>query len=371
MQFLPARRAPATLLIAGVAALLALSGCGTPGAPQPPSLQLPDRVTDLAAQRNGSQVTLTWKMPRRTTDKINIKAPIPVRVCRQEPPAACHPLAASLSFAPGADATFTDELPAPLASGPPRPVSYFVELPNTRGRSAGLSNPAAILAGQSPDALAGLHAEAHPEGIALHWTSAASEPPATEIRLHRRLLTPPETKPAEGLLAPQPEPLEQNLLIDDPAHPGRAPNRALDRSARLGQSYEYRAQRIVLIELNGQKLELAGPLTDPVRVEAADIFPPATPTGLAAVAISTDTAPSIDLNWQPGTEANLAGYAVYRTEPGGDWQRISPAQPIPSPAFHDTGVQAGHSYIYAVTAIGHNGRESARSPEATETVPQP
>ena len=41
-------------LAAGLAAVLA--GCGTPGTPLPPSLKLPDPVTDLAAVRAGSQV---------------------------------------------------------------------------------------------------------------------------------------------------------------------------------------------------------------------------------------------------------------------------------------------------------------------------
>ena len=38
---------------------LAIAGCGTPGAPLPPSLKLPDQVKDLSAIRNGNQVSLT------------------------------------------------------------------------------------------------------------------------------------------------------------------------------------------------------------------------------------------------------------------------------------------------------------------------
>ena len=79
----------------------------------------------------------------------------------------------------------------------------------------------------------------------------------------------------------------------------------------------------------------------------------------------------IDLSWLPVTEADLAGYAVYRREGEGAWQRISPAQPVVGPAFHDPEVQPGHTYRYAVTAIDQLGHESARSPEAEETVPNP
>src|SRR5262249_37314381 len=60
-----------------------LSGCGTPGAPQPPSLNLPDAVTDLAAVRTGNVVTLTWTMPKRNTDKLLLKGSIAVEICRK------------------------------------------------------------------------------------------------------------------------------------------------------------------------------------------------------------------------------------------------------------------------------------------------
>jgi fibronectin type 3 domain-containing protein len=120
-------------------------------------------------------------------------------------------------------------------------------------------------------------------------------------------------------------------------------------------------------------LELASEFSAPVRVEAKDIFPPETPTGLAAVATAGEdgAAPAIDLSWQPVTDADLAGYAVYRREGEAAWQRISTSEPLAPPAFHDTQVQSGHSYRYAVSAIDQGGHESARSAEAVETVPNP
>ena len=72
----------AGLAIALAAGLLA-TGCGTPGTPLPPSLHLPDPVTDLTAVRNGDQVSLTWTMPRKNTEKILLKGDIAVRICRK------------------------------------------------------------------------------------------------------------------------------------------------------------------------------------------------------------------------------------------------------------------------------------------------
>jgi len=362
-------------LAAGLAAAMGFVGCGTPGAPLPPSLKLPDPVTNLSAARTGDQVELTWTMPRKNTDKLLIKGNIPVHVCRKEASGACRPVTASLSFAPNAKATYTETLPAGLASGAPRPLTYFVELLSPRGRSAGLSNEATVLAGKAPGAVTGLSATLRKEGAVLRWNLDSAASTATAIRLHRRLLTPQpqaeSAKPAaqQGLLAPPKEPVEQNLLVDSPG----PQDRTIDKTIRFGETYEYRAQRVVRITVDGQTVELAGPLSDPIRVEAIDTFPPAVPTGLAAVATAADSAAglSIDLSWLPIAEADLAGYAVYRREGDGAWSRISPQQPVVGPGFHDPHVQPGHTYRYAVTAIDQLGHESARSEEAKETVPSP
>jgi len=360
-----------------LACALVLAGCGTPGAPLPPSLNLPDPVTDLAATRTGDRVALTWTMPKKNTDKLLLKGNVAVRVCHKEDQATCTPVNAKLSVAPGSSGTFTDTLAPALSSGTPRPLIYFVELTNRNGRSAGQSNAAAMLAGQAPAPVTGLAAQVRKEGVVLRWTP---DSPHAAIRLHRTLLTPqpsaaPGTKPKsqQGILAPPPEPLEQSLLVDAGPSSVEAPDHALDKDVRFGQTYEYRAQRVARVTVNGQALELAGELSAPIRVEILDVFPPAVPTGLAAVATAADaTAPaSIDLSWQPVSDADLAGYQVYRREADGAWQRITPAQPVVGPAFHDGQVQPGHTYRYTVTAVDQGGHESARSAETEETVPNP
>jgi hypothetical protein len=369
------KAAPA-VLAASVATLFAAIGCGTPGAPLPPSLKLPDPVTNLSASRTGNQVSLTWTMPRRNTDKLLIKGDVAVRVCRKESSGACLPVPANLSFAPQAKAAFAETLPVALASGAPRPLIYFVELLSPHGRSAGPSNAAHVLAGEAPGPVAGLSAQLRKDGAVLHWNADAAPSPATVIRLHRKLLTPqPSAESAakpdsqQGFLAPPKEPIEQSLLVDSTTQPAQA----LDKTIHFGETYEYRAQRVARVTVDSQTVELAGPLSDPIRVEAIDTFPPAVPSGLAAVATTADSAAgaSIDLSWLPVAEADLAGYAVYRREGEGAWQRISPAQPVVGPAFHDPEVRPGHVYRYAVTAIDQLGHESVRSPEAEETVPNP
>jgi hypothetical protein len=369
------RRAPLFgEFIALLVAAPALAGCGMPGAPLPPSLNLPIPVNDLSAVRTGGQVALSWTMPTKTTDKVLLKGNIAVRVCRNETSAAPCSVAATLQLAPGADASFTDTLPTPLASGPPRALTYFVELVNRKLRSAGLSNGAEILAGEAPPAIENLTAEMSKDGVLLRWAPAPAETSPVAIRLVRRLLTPPAKKSDQGPLPQPAEPLEQTLLVEPADHS----DRALDTSIRFGETYEYRAQRVARVTVGGSTLELAGPLSLPLRIDAVNVFPPSAPTGLAAVATAGEngSGPAIDLSWLPGVETNLAGYIVYRRDVGASsaapvWLRISPVQPVVGPGYHDPNVQPGHTYAYSITAIDQDGRESARSAEASDTVPGP
>jgi len=394
--------------LAGIALAAAsgLVGCGTPGAPQPPSLNLPDPVSNLSATRTGDVVKLTWTMPGKNTDKLKLKGDVAVRICRREGDGTCAQAdpqsGVALTFPPQADGVFTETLPAALATGAPRRLTYFVELKNKKGRSAGLSNGAVILAGQAPAAVMGLAAEVRRQGVVLHWVANAGSGgggPSTVVRLHRKLVSAqaPKSQGQTGLLAPEPEPLERTLIVETPDQTPRA----IDEDIRFGQTYEYQAQRVIRVATAGrvqagpapggpaqfgqtqggsaqtspsdagQTLELAGPLSDPIRVDAADIFPPAVPTGLAVVATTTPTEISIDLSWKANRDADLAGYAVYRREGEGPWRRISPPEPVVGPAFHDVHIRPGQTYRYAVTAVDQTGHESGRSTEAEETAPQP
>jgi hypothetical protein len=358
--------------IAALAAASALAGCGMPGAPLPPSLNLPVPVNDLSAVRTGGQVALTWTMPAKTTDKVLLKGDITVRVCRNESASTHCSVATTLQLAPKTDASFTDTLPSQLAAGPPRVLSYFVELVNRKGRSAGLSNSAAILVGEAPPAIENLTAQMRKDGVLLRWAPAPTESSPVAVHLVRRLLTPPAKQSNQGPLAQPAEPLEQTLLVEAASLTDHAPDASIDSNIRFGQTYEYRAQRVARVAVSGSTLELAGPLSAPVRIDAINVFPPSAPKGLAAVATAGEngSGPAIDLSWLPGAESDLVGYIVYRRDSETSaWQRISSAQAVVGPGYHDPNVQPGHTYSYAVTAIDQDGLESARSAEASDTVP--
>jgi fibronectin type 3 domain-containing protein len=104
-------------------------------------------------------------------------------------------------------------------------------------------------------------------------------------------------------------------------------------------------------------------------VFAHDVFPPAVPTGVQAVYSGLSQQKFIDLTWAPVTDADLAGYNVYRREEGTQPMKIS-SELVKTPAFRDANIQAGHKYFYSVSAVDLRGNDSAKSAEASEQVPQ-
>ena len=59
-----------------MAPALCLFGCGYPGEPLPPLLNIPQRVTDLAAVERGSKIIVQFTVPKLTTESVVIKGPL-------------------------------------------------------------------------------------------------------------------------------------------------------------------------------------------------------------------------------------------------------------------------------------------------------
>jgi fibronectin type 3 domain-containing protein len=75
---------------------------------------------------------------------------------------------------------------------------------------------------------------------------------------------------------------------------------------------------------------------------------------------------SVQLSWTANTEADLAGYTVYRSETGQAPVAIATVSNV-SPVYSDTPESSG-SYIYSVAAVDASGNESARSATVTAVV---
>ncbi|HKU20670.1 MAG TPA: fibronectin type III domain-containing protein [Terriglobales bacterium] len=377
--------------IAGLLLLASLLACGTPGVPLPPSLELPQAPQDLRASRKGDTVTLAWTVPRETTDHTNVRLRHlgPTRVCRsltlattkcadQVKEVDTRALLAASEAAAKAKAqtpvsnrkaqstpvrtapviaSATDTPPAALEQQHPTGfISYAVEALNSRGHSAGLSNQVQVPLAPTLPPPSDLAAKLAAEDIVLTFTGLVPDHEVPELHYACRIYRREKGSTSVGLVGEVPLSPSSRLEI-------------VDRSFQWQKTYEYWVTVVTIVSPKGKtSAEVEGENSAPVTVFANDVFPPAAPSGLQAVFSGVGQQPFVDLTWAPNTDPDLAGYNVYRREKNGPWTRINSAL-LPTPAYRDGNVAAGRTYFYAVTALDVHGNESARSPEASETVP--
>jgi fibronectin type 3 domain-containing protein len=81
--------------------------------------------------------------------------------------------------------------------------------------------------------------------------------------------------------------------------------------------------------------------------------------------------PFIDLIWTPVTNADLAGYNIYRSEGNHAAEQVVKlnADLVKLPSYRDSAVASGKTYNYSVSAVDVRGNESQRSEPANESVP--
>ena len=365
-----------------------ISGCASPGAPLPPSLKLPQPVTDLVATRVSGQVVLRWTTPARTTDRLLIAGPVTAEICREPVdsvaraalpvqrngraprpggPVMCN-VVQRMQVSPGPSEA-ADALPPALTSGTPGVLAYRVQLLNASGRTAGPSAAVYAASGGAPEPVTALKASSTKPGVVLEWTHATQPPDSVE--LDRKL----EVAPAGAAPPPKEKKQSGDLLLGTAATPADArfsakdTGGAIDRTAQPGAKYRYTVQRVRQVPFGGKTLEIRGEASAPVQVAVQAVFPPDMPTGLvAAPAFSPQGRPSIDLSWEPNVEVRIVGYKVYRSEADGDWKLLTP-EPVKVASYRDAGVTAGQRYRYRVTAVNDTKMESQPSSETAETAP--
>lgn len=351
-------------------ALAGLPGCGTPGAPQLPSLQLARPVEDLTATRVGNRVELDWTLPQKNTDRTLVKHIHETRICRREGVAlmsTCTVVAEVPTPKPQVQTKqkgqqvpetvrlqYVDALPPHLgASNPTGFVTYAVEEMNAKGRSAGLSNQVFIPVAPTLAAPEQLSAQVSGDGVTISWAGAV--PAVTPQGLTYRYQI--ERRPVGG---------PGYIVVGDAAPAARGSY--LDKTFEWEKKYEYRITTLTQVQSSGLSAAVPGDSSKPVEVFTRDIYPPAQPVGLQAVFSSVGQKPFVDLTWAPNLDSDLAGYNIFRRSESGTWEKLN-QQLAQVPSFRDEKVKASGQYTYSVSAVDLRGNESPRSVEARETVP--
>jgi len=362
-------------------AALVMTACAAMGPPQPPSLELPKPPSDLRATRKGNEVTLTWTIPRATTDRQTVRKLGATRICRGVDPqltqcgtavAEAPPATTNAPAEKKQTATYSDMLAADLQqSNPSGFVTYAVEVLNQDGRGAGLSNRVRVPSVAALPPFSNFAAEVTAQGVLLSWTLPLASDKAPDSRCLFRIYRRQEGSPAETKIADLDLPHCLGTPAAKPATPQGQPEKPvpesyLDQSFEWEKTYHYHGTVVSMIGERG--LEVEGEDTPDVKVFADDVFPPAVPSGLQAVFSGPGQQPFIDLIWAPVADADLDGYNVYRHEEGAAPVKVN-AELAKAPAYRDASVESGKSYWYSVSAVDVRGNESARSEEASEKVP--
>ena len=354
-------------LALAVGTTLMLAACATIGPPQPPSLELPKPPSDLRASRKGDRINLTWTIPNMTTDRETIHSLGPTLICRGpgELNTCNTPVAEIQTPTPptqaGASAqkpqtSYTDTLPPQLETDDPSAfITYAAEVLNHQGRAAGLSNQVRVSLAHTLPAPRDFRTRVAKEGVVLSWTGEIiSVPPGMNYvyRVYRH---------AEGS--------DERVLAGEAFAGAETIFTITDASIEWQKTYYYRAEAVTLIRgANSSPLEIEGDNTPEIKVFADDVFPPAVPGELQAVFSGPGQKPFIDLVWAPVTDADLAGYNVYRREEGTTPVKLN-GELIKAPAYRDGNVAPQKKYFYSVSDVDVRGNESARSEEASEAVP--
>ena len=350
------------LVMVGLVAL----GCGKKGPPVAPERRVPAAVSELTAIVEGKAVVLSWTNPTSRADGTRMRDLTTLRVYRREESGNAEPKPALLSW--GTVVGYDEVATIRLANPAPAKVEggrvswadrsnlsvghryvYVVTAVDGIGRSSPPSERLAVTLLAAPLPPRTLTATSGDSTVRLEWA-----PPAGFVDGNRLTGTLAyevlRAASAEAELRPiTPTPIQETRFTDS--------------GLQNDQAYYYAVRAL--------RGEAAGRVQSEPSVTVAavpvDLTPPSAPTNLAAVPSES----AVRLAWNPSPEPDVDGYVLYRASPpGAPYTRLTPTR-LPTTVFTDRSVERGRTYSYVVTAVDRAQRpnESARSNEATATVP--
>lgn len=376
-------------------AIVGSLACGKKGIPLPPLEGSIPRIADLAVEQVGDEARASFSLPLRPEAEGVDYVTTAIELWRRpsEPGASAG---ADLE-ASGDVSEFTRGASLVAeASGPglfdllamPRPFlsdgaptedgaalhEYALVLRTNLRKRGTLSNVVGLELSAPPDTPTGFEARPRETGVLLTWT-APSPPPVQEYETDEAATPPADEEEAteaiqEGQTPPPPPRFNlYRAIADRPFAPeplNESPIRETqweDGDVAEGVRYRYRVRSVVEVD----QREVLSRASEEVVVDYRDEFPPAVPTGLRLI---PDGSRSVNVLWAPNDERDLAGYAVVRREPGGDWKRLDPGN-LRSASFVDHAVTPGGSYEYAVFAFDGSRPPNSSEPCAARSVTLP
>jgi hypothetical protein len=296
--------------IATLCLVLILTGCGKVGAPLPPFIRIPERVTDLAVRQDGNDLILTWTNPATYVDGSEATDLSQIQIRAND-----VILMEVDVTAPGK--TQTIALPVGTALDVSR--SFAVTAETTQGKLSQVSNIVTILPIAVPGKVVRLRAIVDQRRITLVWEKPQEYPELAEAYQVSRIA-----------------PAETQMVSE---------TRYEDLRYRPGEMYTY--------QVTAMRGMVPGVGPESVGVVIEDKVPPQIPTGLDIVVSDTGAF----VTWASNAESDLAGYRVFRNG------MLVTDRVITTNSFFDPEYRVGLSY--SISAVDEFGNESARSAPLT------
>ena len=320
----------------GALCLAAASGCGYVGAPLPPALNIPVRVEHVSAAQLGNQLVVGFEITGKSTDQLVLHSLRAIEL-RAGPPAGSMDLWAKSARQIPVDPPTIEarELKAPMAGWENQDIVVAVRAVGPTGRPGAWSEPLSLHIVATPPTPVVTTAPG-PDGVVLSW-SRENAPAGTKWRVYR------QRKGEEKLvaIADAPEPQWVDPVTEENAELTYQVQTL--QPAGKGFAESERSKAVSLIY--------------------KDVFPPAAPSGLTAIA----GVASIELTWEPNHEPDLRGYQVYRGEAPDSLAKSGAL--LGEVTFSDRKIEHAKHYVYAVSAVDKQGNESKRSATVEANAP--
>jgi predicted small lipoprotein YifL len=349
-------------IVLALVALAFFSHCGKKGPLLPPIIRVPQTAQDLSLSQRGAQVLVSWTNPTAYVDGNPLDNVSEVEIwllregkAQKSPDERLIPEAfeqkASLL-----DRVRADEFPSlrldkaaavsPLTYGfrlesedfGRTVLTFALRVRDERQRPSEFSVPVSFEVRIPPLPPENVRAAVSKDNITVHW-----DPP-----------------PAEAVSLAVPAPAAYNVYRSEAQSlPSRLNDRPVkdtefqDKVFSFGRIYRYWVRSVVtesppFIESEESSI---------IEVEAKDVFPPAAPAGLTAIA----GAGFIVLSWEANAEADLAGYRVWRKgEKDNEFMLLQELGPALN-SYSDSAVEKNARYVYAINAFDDAGNESPKS----------
>ncbi len=353
------RRISASALL--LAALVALGACGKKGPPLPPLRNIPLATKDLEVRQQGRQILLGMAYPATTVsgmtlggidavELLELVKPVPPATGEDETPVL--PSAEAREMEAGARTLLTlsgTELTAavvgdriqlrlPLAEQlPAEPVANIFAVRTVKGdETSTISNRVTLVPLAPPAPPGNLQVRPTADGIELTWEAGDDTQGFDVFRRDAQIRGYGEpVRRVDG---------DQRQYLDD--------------SARFDKRYIYTVRTVAGIDPLIHSDE-AGER----EIEYEDRFAPPLPKNLVALAERA----AIRLRWEPSPAGDVAGYVIYRREPGRNFHPITD-RPITGAEYLDRGLASGLTYAYRLQVIDHKGNESELSAPVETTA---